>query len=83
MLSKVFYFEKIVAVLHELSIEETALALKRKLSMSLSLSVKFIDVEFLKLERLSSGCAFICWVSDVSLVLMLSVSQSLWVLESS
>ena len=53
--SKLSFFEKIVVVVDELSIEETSLALKSfskvLFSMSLSLSVK--DVEFLKLEGLS------------------------------
>ena len=43
-----------------------------------SLSIKVIDVEFLKLEGLSSWSAFTSWVSDVSLIPVLLVSQSLW-----
>ena len=43
--------------------------------MSLSLSVNVIDVEFLKLEGLSWWSAFTSWVSDVSLILVLSVSH--------
>ena len=82
LFSKLSSFEKIIAVLHKLSIEETSLASKNfsniLLSMSLSLSVKVIDVEFLKLDGLSSWSAFTSWVSDVSLILVLSVSQSLW-----